>query len=329
MTDPQPAPFDDLDHEGVETLRYEFVVKEKNAGRRLDAYVATRFPDYSRSFIQSLMREGAVTLNGGRVKPSHKPVAGDVVLALVPTQRHTAVPPQDIPLDIVYEDEFLLVVDKPSGLTVHPGSGQPDGTLANALVHLFDSLPEVIGADRPGIVHRLDKDTSGAIVVAKNERVQRDLSAAFAARTVKKTYLACVHGAPTANEGVVNLPIGRHPGDRKKMTIAGAEGRASTTRWAVDQRLPRHTLIRCSPVTGRTHQIRVHLKSLRLPIVGDPIYGNHGLPGEDLAPRLLLHAWRIAFTHPVTGEAESFEAPLPPDYAKALERLARLAPPRR
>lgn len=279
--------------------------------------------------IAGWIADGRVLVDGEARPGKTKVAGGEEVVIRVPPPRPLTVEPEAIDLDVLYEDEHLLVVDKPSGLTVHPGSGRPDGTLANALVHHVGPLPEVIGADRPGIVHRLDKDTSGAIVVAKNERVQRALSAAFAERAVQKTYLACVHGAPAEDEGVVELPIGRHPGDRKKMTIEGAASRPAKTRWAVERRLPRHTLLRCSPVTGRTHQIRVHLKSLRLPIVGDPIYGNHGLPGEDRAPRLLLHAWRLAFTHPATHEEVSFEAPLPPDYAEALEALARLDPPRR
>ena len=219
-------------------------------GTRLDRALALALPEHSRTVLAGWIADGLVLVDGRALPGKTKVAGGEAVEIRVPPTRPLTVEPQDIPLVIVYEDEVLLVVDKPSGLTVHPGSGQPDGTLANALAYHFGPLPEAIGADRPGIVHRLDKDTSGAIVVAKNERVQRDLSAAFAARTVKKTYLACVHGAPAEDEGVVDLPIGRHPGDRKKMTIAGVEGRPATTRWEVDRRLPRHTLIRCFPVTG-------------------------------------------------------------------------------
>jgi len=298
------------------------------AGVRLDRALADALPDHSRTVVAAWIADGRVEVDGRTLPAKAKVAGGESIRIRVPPPRPLTVEPEAVALAIVYEDADLLVVDKPAGLTVHPGSGRPAGTLANALVHHVGALPEAIGADRPGIVHRLDKDTSGAIVVAKNERVQRALSAAFASRRVSKTYLACVHGEPADEEGVVILPIGRHPGDRKKMTVVEG-GRRAETRWVVERRLPRHTLLRCHPITGRTHQIRVHLKALRHPIVGDPIYGNHGLPGEDLAPRLLLHAWRLAFEHPVTHAAVSFEAPLPADFREALERLSALAPPKR
>jgi 23S rRNA pseudouridine1911/1915/1917 synthase len=265
--------------------------------------------------------EERVLVNGRAVRGRTKVAGGERIEIRIPPSRPLTVEAEDIPLTIVYEDRHLLVVDKPHGLTVHPGSGQPSGTLANALVHHVGALPEAIGSDRPGIVHRLDKDTSGVIVVAKTEVVQRALSAAFAAREVHKTYLACVHGAPEAVEGVVDLPIGRHPVQRKKMCIEGVAARPATTAWKIEERFPQHTLVRCSPVTGRTHQIRVHMKALHCPIVGDPIYGTRSKPGEENGPRLLLHAWRIAFTHPATGEPVSFEAPLPEDYRAVLDAL--------
>lgn len=239
----------------------------------------------------------------------------------VPPPEPSHLIPQDIPLEILFEDEYLIVVNKPSGLTVHPGSGQPDGTLANALVHHFQGLPELIGSDRPGIVHRLDKDTSGVIVVTKTEQAQRRMSAAFAEREIHKTYLACVHGVVAAERGEIDAAIGRSPRNRKLMLVR-EDGRRSLTRWSVQRRFPRHTLVECKPVTGRTHQLRVHLKHLGHPIVADPFYGWSGAPGDAETERLLLHAWRIAFAHPHTGEAVSFEAPLPETYTAALERLA-------
>jgi 23S rRNA pseudouridine1911/1915/1917 synthase len=231
---------------------------------------------------------------------------------------------------VLHEDDVLLVLDKPAGLTVHPGSGRRGGTLANALVARWKGLPEAIGSDRPGIVHRLDKDTSGVMVVAKTDPVQRALSAAFAARKVAKEYVAVVHGIPRALEGVVDRAIARSPTARTRMTVVKQGGRAATTRWTVERVLPRHVVLRCFPVTGRTHQIRVHLASLRHPIVGDPVYGKPGAAGDDLPGRLMLHAHRLAFEHPVTGARVSFEAPLPADFVAGVEGLAALRPaPRR
>ncbi|MFV1959918.1 MAG: RluA family pseudouridine synthase [Planctomycetota bacterium] len=298
-------------------------------GKRLDRAPADALPEQSRTSVQAWIDAGRVGIEGREPSRRMRVEGGERVVIRIPPPRPTTVEPEAIPLSILYEDEHLLVVDKPSGLTVHPGSGRPDGTLANALVYHVRNLPEAIGSDRPGIVHRLDKDTSGVLVVAKSEVAQRRLSEAFAARTIKKTYPACVHGAPDDDTGVIDLPLGRSPVHRKKMAVREDRGREARTFWKVERRLPRHTLLRVAPVTGRTHQIRVHLKAIRLPIVGDPIYGNRGLPGEDLAPRLLLHAWRIAFEHPITKKRAAFEAPIPQDYAAALEALAALEPPRR
>ncbi len=309
--------------------RLELRLPPDAAGERLDRALAARMPEHSRTEIQAWIDGGRVLVDGRAGRRSDRVRGGERVGVTIPAPRPATVEPEDVPLSVLFEDEHLLVVDKPSGLTVHPGSGRPAGTLANALVHRLRGLPETIGADRPGIVHRLDKDTSGAIVVAKTEYVQRRLSAAFAARHVKKTYLAVVHGSPPEDVGEIDLPIGRSRTRRTKMATRHDGGRRAVTRWRVEQRLPRHAVVRAMPVTGRTHQIRVHLLSIRHPIVGDPIYGNPGLPGEDLAPRLLLHAWRISFEHPVTGERVGAEAPVPPDIAQAIRALAALAPPRR
>jgi len=285
-------------------------------------------PRHSRTVVTAWIRTGRVLVAGRPATPKTRVEGGEKVEIHVPEPEPSHLVPQDIPLSILYEDNALLIIDKPSGLTVHPGAGRRDGTLANALAFHLQGLPSLIGADRPGIVHRLDKDTSGVMVVARTEAVQRALSAAFAERTVRKTYIACVHGWPEDASGHVDAPIGRARNARTKMAVR-AGGRQAYTGWTVERRLPRHALLRCQPRTGRTHQIRVHLQHLGHPVVGDPLYGRHDAPGEDLAPRLLLHAFGLGFRHPRTGEDVHFEAPLPQDFQTALADLGALEPPRR
>jgi 23S rRNA pseudouridine1911/1915/1917 synthase len=316
-----PTPADDI-------RRLEIPVEA--AGSRLDRALADLLPEHSRTQLKAWIQEARVTVNGAPRAPRDRVEGGEQVEIRIPPPRQSELLPEDIPLDLAYEDEYLVVVDKPHGLTVHPGSGQPDGTLANALVHHFQGLPELGGSDRPGIVHRLDKDTSGLLLVAKTEAVQRALSAAFAERRVEKTYRAVVHGAVAEESGIIEAPIGRSPRHRTLMAVTTpARGRTAKTRYAVERRLPRHTLVRLHPHTGRTHQLRVHMQHLGHTIVGDPYYGNPSAPGEAEAGRLLLHAARLAIAHPVTGEALVFEAPLPPAFLEAIARLALLEPPRR
>lgn len=307
----------------------EILFPPEAAGSRLDKALADRLPDHSRTSVAAWIKAGRVLLDGRREPARYRLEGGETAVARIPPPKPATVGPEPIPLSIIYEDDDLLVVDKPWGLSVHPGSGRPAGTLANALVHYAGTLPEGTGSDRPGIVHRLDKDTSGAIVVARTEPAQWKLSAAFAERLVHKTYLAIVHGAPDDDEGLIELAIGRHPKERKKMAVDGVAKRSAKTHWIVEQRLPRHTVMLLKPHTGRTHQIRVHMKAIRLPIVADPIYGNRGLVGDDVPGRLMLHAWKLAFPHPQTGEAMSFEAPIPADMTRAIEKLSLLNPPRR
>ena len=297
-------------------------------GLRLDRALADALPEHSRTEITAWIREGRVLVAGETRAAKSKVAGGEAVQVVVPPPKPTHLVPQEIPLEIVFEDDALVVVNKPSGLTVHPGAGQPDGTLANALVWRWRDLPELGGSDRPGIVHRLDKETSGVIVVARTEAAQRSLSEAFAARTVAKTYLACVHGLPRDDSGHVDAPIGRMPNHRTKMAIR-AGGREAQTGWHVVERMPRHALVRCHPRTGRTHQIRVHLKHIGHPILGDGLYGLPGHPGEEHTQRLMLHAHRLELPHPTTGERVAFEAPLPPEFEATLAALRLLEPPRR
>ncbi len=305
------------------------VLGPEAAGKRLDRALADRFPAESRNVVQRWLEEGRVRVAGARLPASARLAGGEAVEVDLPPPRPTHLVPADIPLSVLFEDEHLVVIDKPSGLTVHPGAGRHDDTLANALVHRFRALPEELGSDRPGIVHRLDKDTSGLLVVARSDAVQRALSSAFAERRVTKEYVAVVHGVPRRDALEVDLPIGRCEAQRTKMRVDVEGGRAATTRFEVRRRLPRNAVLRCFPVTGRTHQIRVHLMAVQHPVVGDRVYGPRSWPHAALAPRLLLHAARLSFTHPVTGAALSFEAPLPAELLAAIEALAGLPPLRR
>ncbi|MGE0193475.1 MAG: RluA family pseudouridine synthase [Planctomycetota bacterium] len=303
------------------------VLGPEHAGARLDRALADAMPGHSRTTLARWIREGRVHVDGRVARPRDAVAGGERVELRVPPPRGTHLEPEDRPLDILYQDEHLLVLDKPPGLVVHPGHGQPDGTLANALVHALRDLPTGTGSDRPGIVHRLDKDTSGVMVVARTDAAQAALARQFAERIVAKTYVAVVHRGDVDAEGEIDLPIARSRTHRTRMAIAEeGHGRPARTRYEVLRRLPRHAVLACYPATGRTHQIRVHLRAIGHPIVGDPFYGLHGAIGEGAAPRLLLHAWRLAFDHPATGERVTFEAPWPDDLVQAIEALAVLRP---
>jgi 23S rRNA pseudouridine1911/1915/1917 synthase len=304
------------------------VLGPEAAGLRLDRALADRFPEASRTAVASWIEEGRVRVDGAPLEGRARVRGGECVEVRVPPPRPTDLVPEDLPVVVLYEDEHVLVLDKPSGLTVHPGSGRASGTLANALVHRLKDLPTPGGADRPGIVHRLDKDTSGVMVVAKTEPAHRALSRAFAAREVEKEYLAVVHGVPAAPSGRIDRPLGRSSAGRTRMAVREG-GREATTEWRVEEALPRHALLRCRPRTGRTHQIRVHLRDAGHPIVGDPLYGWRSSPGDALPGRLLLHAHRLAFPHPATGEVVRFEAPPPPDFLAGVAALRAAPPPKR
>lgn len=284
-------------------------------GERFDKHLTRRLSDMSRSRLQDLIREGHVTLNGKPAKIGSTLRSGDQIHVTIPEVAAVEIKAQDIPLTILYEDSDIVVLDKQSGLVVHPADGNPDGTLVNALLHHIADLSGIGGEMRPGIVHRLDKDTSGCIVVAKNDIAHRRLTEAFAERRLTKIYLAAVNGVPKESGGRIQNFLGRHPVDRKRMAILlDGAGKEAVTEWqqlAVDQGC---ALIQCRLLTGRTHQIRVHMKeTLQCPILGDPIYAQ---PSRQrvVVPRLMLHAWKLSFLHPIHDQPMNFEAKVPPEF---------------
>ena len=307
-----------------------FTLDAETRGLRLDQALARLAPDHSRSFLAGLIEQGRVSIDGRKVtKPSQRlPETGRITLE-IPAARPVDVGPQDLPLTILYQDDDLAVIDKPAGLVVHPAAGHPDSTVVNALLFHLQDLSGVGGELRPGIVHRLDKDTSGVMVVAKNDAAHRHLTEQWATDRVIKEYNALVYGTPKDVRGSVEKPIGRDSRDRKRMAVATA-GRQARTDYEVLEPLRYVSLLRCRLRTGRTHQIRVHLKALGHPIVGDPVYSGpqwRGIPDKKLQkllsafPRQALHAARISFPHPRSGELKTFEAPLPADFQRLLEAL--------
>jgi 23S rRNA pseudouridine1911/1915/1917 synthase len=288
---------------------------------RFDQALARAVPAHSRSRLQAWIREGRVTLDGRVVAdPKRKVVGGESVVVTLPPPASATDEAEDIPLVVVHEDESILVIDKPAGLVVHPGSGNRDGTLLNALLH---HAPGVADVPRAGIVHRLDKDTSGLLVVAKTATAQTHLVRQLQARTVKRRYLALVHGSVAA-DGVVEAPIGRDPAVRTRMAVV-ARGKPARTFYRVLERFADATLVECSLDTGRTHQIRVHMRSTGHPLVGDPVYGRRTTRGPaalQAFPRQALHATELALVHPVSGATLTWSSPMPADMAELIERLA-------
>jgi 23S rRNA pseudouridine1911/1915/1917 synthase len=300
----------------------------EDAGRRLDAFLAERHPDLSRSRLADLVTEGAVTVNGKTVKPSYKVQTGDEIALTLPEVRPTETIAQAIPLDVLYEDAELLVVNKPKGMATHPAPGSPDKTLVNALLAHCTDLSGIGGEERPGIVHRLDKDTTGLLVVAKTDFSHAALQKQIQSREAKRRYLALVWGSPKFEEAVIDAPIGRHPTDRVRMAALKTGGRDAVTEVFVRERLGPCTLLECRLQTGRTHQIRVHCQLAGHPVVGDPLYGGlkkSGNPELDRRVGVLtgqaLHAYFLGFTHPRTGEVLALEAPLPGPFAELLAFL--------
>ncbi len=293
------------------------------AGWRLDAALAKLFPEHSRSRLQGWLKQGLILLDGSAAEPKRKVYGGERIVfdaaAAAPATPGLADAAEDIALNVVFEDESLIVIDKPAGLVVHPGNGNASGTLMNALLH---HAPELAAIPRAGIVHRLDKDTSGLLVVARTLTAQTDLVRQMQARSVKRHYLALVLGT-VERDGSVDAPLGRHAVQRTKMAIVRAGGKEARTHYAVLERFAKATLLECRLETGRTHQIRVHLTSIKHPLAGDAVYGRSrsGDARLDAFPRQALHAWRLALQHPAGGAEVAWESPLPEDFAQLLEDL--------
>jgi 23S rRNA pseudouridine1911/1915/1917 synthase len=323
----------------------DLTVQQKTAGMRLDQYLVQYFPEHSRSVVQKTIESGGVTVNGGPTKASYRVRLHDHVQVMVPAPTHPAPVPEDIPLEILYEDDYLALVNKPYAMVVHPAKGHWSGTLVNALAfHFGHQLSNLNGDYRPGIVHRLDRDTSGVILIAKEETTHRELSMQFETRKVFKEYLAITQGVLDRDSDYIEKRIGHHPHDRVKMIATDDEttGKEACTYYEVLERFRGYTLVRCQPRTGRTHQIRVHLASAGAPVLADKIYSGRdsfrmsdlvaGLDttsDEVLLPRQALHAVRLRIFHPVKKEVIAVEAPLPPDFAKTLSALRQHRPSRR
>jgi 23S rRNA pseudouridine1911/1915/1917 synthase len=301
------------------STRIELVVSANEARLRLDQFLAKRLPEFfSRSRLQQLIRDGFVQLNNSASRPRQIVRAGDKIELTEPPLEKVETLPEPIPLEILFEDNDLIVINKPPGLVVHPGTGHREHTLVNALLNHCVTLSGIGGKERPGIVHRLDKETSGCLVVAKNDATHRDLSKQFAARTVEKIYLALVAGKLPKTTGVIEEKIGRHPVHRQRMSATTLRGRAAKTEYRVVRSSDRASLIECRLHSGRTHQIRVHLHHLGHPVLGDKVYAPR--LAKDF-PRQMLHAWKLGFRHPRTDEWRSFEAPLPDDFAAAIKLI--------
>ncbi len=296
---------------------YSFVVEKQ--GARLDKYVGENCPELSRTQAQKLIIDGYITVNDCTAKAGLKLNTGDRVTVSIPPAAPSPLLPEAIPFNILYEDEDLLVIDKPAGLTAHPAPGHPNHTLVNALLFHLSSLPDTGDSLRPGIVHRLDKDTSGVMLVAKNGVAQANLSDQFKTRSVTKTYLVLVKGHLTPEQGTIEAPIGRDPRHRKRMAVTPeTRGREARTQYNVVKYIGDYTLLKVMPETGRTHQIRVHLAAIGYPVVGDITYGVKSA----YVSRQFVHASRLGFKLPSTGEYVEFEAPLPPDLQQALKDIA-------
>jgi 23S rRNA pseudouridine1911/1915/1917 synthase len=313
----------------VDSLTRTLVVNSENEGIRLDAFLASQISSWSRARLQHLIADEEVLVNGKPSKSSYRLRAGDEIEVELVASPATNFTPEDLPLDIIYEDESLIVVNKPAGLVVHPAAGIQTGTLANALAYHFDRLSTKAGATRPGIVHRIDKDTSGLLVVAKTEAAHENLADQFRERTVFKSYLALVHGVVEQDGGRIEQPLARDPRNRTRIAIVRG-GRSALTLYRVQKRYDRFTLLSVEIKTGRTHQIRVHLASLKHPVVGDEVYGG-GRDNTVRDPKLkveirklgrhFLHAAELGFRHPVSGAELRFEAPLPTKLQLVLDLL--------
>lgn len=301
-----------------------FQVQPEEKGTRIDKYLSERLPDSSRSFLQKLIQDGQVTVNAETVKSNYKVNAGDQIELEIPEAVEPEIEAEDIPLDILYEDSDLLVVNKPKGMVVHPCAGHYSGTLVNALMHhCKEDLSGINGVMRPGIVHRIDMNTTGSLLVCKNDFSHNFLAEQLKVHSITRKYLAVVHGNIKEENGTVNAPIGRHPIDRKKMAINHKNGKEAITHYRVLERFGKFTFIECQLETGRTHQIRVHMSSLGHPLLGDNVYGPAKCPYPHLQGQT-LHAQVLGFLHPTKKEYMEFSAPLPEYFTVLLEKLRKL-----
>ena len=319
---------------------FTILADESDQGRRLDALVAAHLPDCSRSLAVNLITNLDILVDNQAKKPGYRVKCGDKILGRIPVPIQVEYGPEPIPLQILYQDSHIVVLNKQAGLVVHPAPGHGSGTLVNALLYHCRDLEGIGGEIRPGIVHRLDKDTSGTMVIAKNAAAHEHLAKQFKDRTVQKKYLALVYGDLRGDEGIITLPIGRHPVHRKRMSTTAPKGRCAKTSWYVRKRLGGITLLELILKTGRTHQIRVHCTAMGHSIVGDQVYRSRKwiqnidrlFSGESstiaarlkAVPRQMLHAWRLGLTHPHTGEFMTFESPIPEDMAALIEKLRKV-----
>lgn len=304
-----------------ENNRFTFYIDEENQSTRIDSVLSLLLPETSRSFIQKLIEEGGVVLNSEPMtSKKYKVKAGDCVELTIPEPQQLVIEPENIPLDIVYEDDDVLVVNKPKGMVVHPAVGNYSGTLVNAIMfHCAGRLSSINGVVRPGIVHRIDKDTSGLLMIAKNNKAHESLSAQLAEHSITRRYKALVYNNFSEDEGTVDASIGRDPKNRLRQAVTQQNSKRAVTHWKVVERFGKYTLIEARLETGRTHQIRVHMAYIKHPLVGDPLYG----PSKQAiaADGQLLHAEVLGFMHPTTGKYMEFTRPLPKDFQKILERL--------
>ncbi|MFM9266850.1 RluA family pseudouridine synthase [Tychonema sp. BBK16] len=314
----------EIDTEQMYTVENIGELNQNNVTQRLDIWLSNQIPDLSRSRVQTLISQGNVKVNDETCTSKKISVkTGDRIHLTLPETQPTSLQPQAIPLDILYEDDSLIIINKPAGLVVHPAAGHPDGTLVNALL-AHCPLSAIGGVQRPGIVHRLDKDTTGAIAIAKTDVAHQHIQAQLKTKTARREYLGIVYGIPNAEIGTIDLPIGRHPTDRRKMGIVPVEkgGRDAITHWQIKERIGNYSLIHYQLETGRTHQIRVHTAEIKHPIIGDPMYSSNRSIGVNLTGQA-LHAWRLQLEHPISGELIEAIAPLP-DQFNTLLRILRL-----
>lgn len=299
-------------------------IEVTEGGERIDKFLSREMPDFSRSYIQKLIKEGQVRSGEEPVRSSYKVREGEEIQVFLPEAREPEILPEPVPLDILYEDADILVVNKPKGMVVHPAAGHYSGTLVNALMyHCRDSLSGINGVLRPGIVHRIDMDTTGSLLVCKNDRAHRILAEQLKEHSIKRVYHAIVHGVIREEEGTVDIPIGRHPVDRKKMSTRTKNGRRAVTHYRVLERFRNYTYIACRLETGRTHQIRVHMAHIGHPLLGDRVYGPQKCPFS--LEGQTLHAKTLGIVHPSTGEYMEFDAPIPEYFEKLLTKLRHIS----